>query len=84
MQNGYFAPDLFLIDFLLEDGNGGELCRALKNDSRYRHTPVILFSAYKSPQTDFHSYGCDTVIEKPFDLDELIATINDLLEKQPC
>ncbi|WP_199119044.1 response regulator [Pedobacter sp. ASV28] len=76
-----FVPDLFLLDFRLQDGNGGEVCRDLKSHPLFAATPVIIFSAYAQKNIDFSAYGCDGVIEKPFDLDQLIEMVNLLLTK---
>ncbi|MGF7040322.1 response regulator [Mucilaginibacter lappiensis] len=76
-----YRPDLFLLDFRLNDGNGGDLCRALKAHTSLKHIPVIIFSAYFSPNVDFSDFGCDEVISKPFDLDVLVQTVQRLIEQ---
>lgn len=73
-----YRPDLFLLDFRLSDGNGGDLCRALKAHVSLKHIPVIIFSAYVSPNVDFSDFGCDEVISKPFDLEVLVQTVQRL------
>jgi DNA-binding response OmpR family regulator len=69
-----FGPHLVLIDFKLSDGNGGELCRFFKSQPEFRGIPVIIFTAYYG--LDLDRYGCDAVISKPFDLEELSATVS--------
>lgn len=73
-----YHPDLFLIDFRLSDGNGGDLCRTLKAHTLLKHIPVVIFSAYVQPNLDFRDFGCDEVISKPFDLDVLVQTVRRL------
>lgn len=70
-----FRPQLLLLDFKLRDGNGGELCRTLKADPDFGNIPVIIFSAYTYPNLDLKAYGCDAVIAKPFNLEELTTTV---------
>ena len=71
-------PDLIILDYRLADGNGGELCHAIKADPALMHIPVILFSAYISPGLNFFDFGCDEVIAKPFDLDTLLEKVQRL------
>ncbi|HWD87831.1 MAG TPA: response regulator [Mucilaginibacter sp.] len=74
-----FNPDLVLLDYLVAGINGGEICRQIKAHPRFNNTPVILFSAYISHDRDLMAYGCDAVMSKPFDLFELIDTVNNLI-----
>lgn len=72
----HFQPDLIMLDYRLADGNGGEICRAIKANASMRHIPVIIFTAYMQPGINLFDFGCDAVIAKPFDLDFLLQTIN--------
>jgi DNA-binding response OmpR family regulator len=74
-------PDIVLLDHLLAGVNGGELCRELKMHALTASLPVILLSGYPRLLEAFGDYGCDGFISKPFDLDELITTINNCLDK---
>ena len=75
-----FSPDLILLDMRLRDGNGGELCSQIKTHPVLKDTPVVIFTAYQRPTDDFSIYGCDAVINKPFDLDTLVDTIDKLAQ----
>jgi DNA-binding response OmpR family regulator len=74
-----FYPDLVILDYRVAGKNGGELCRQIKSHPKYSSIPVIIFSAYISHNDELLAYGCDAVINKPFDLVELIATVNSLI-----
>lgn len=74
-----FQPDLIMLDYLLTDGNGGDICRAFKAHPDLSDIPVIMLTAYQKRGLNFMDYGCDAVVEKPFDLDELLQTIDGLL-----
>ncbi|GAB3925033.1 response regulator [Mucilaginibacter myungsuensis] len=75
-----FKPELFLMDLRLADGNGGELCNKLKAHPTLGQIPVIIFTAYQNPGQDLRTiYGCDAVINKPFDLTELVQTVERLM-----
>ena len=66
------VPDLFLLDIMLPDGNGLDLCKGLKKDETTRDVPVILMSAH----ADINKRaGADDFIAKPFDVDELLRRI---------
>ncbi len=70
-----FCPDLILLEFKLKDGNGGEICLALKRHPEYRAIPIILVTAYRTPDVDFSRFYCDEVIDKPFDLESLLDVV---------
>jgi DNA-binding response OmpR family regulator len=62
-------PDLILLDIIIPEMNGFQVCRLLKNDSRYNQIPIIMLTA-KTPQSDrFQGIetGADEYITKPFD-----------------
>lgn len=74
-----FRPDLVILDYRVAGFNGGELCEQIKSHPEHGDIPVIIFSAYVSHEQDLFAYGCDAVISKPFDLDELVEKVNGLL-----
>jgi DNA-binding response OmpR family regulator len=74
-----FNPDLVLLDYRVTGENGGEICRQIKSHSEFNYIPVIIFSAYVSNNDDLLGFGCDAIINKPFDLMELIEKVNDLI-----
>lgn len=76
-----FSPDLVLLDLKLRDGNGGDLCRTFKSEPAFATVPVIIFSAYINPDPGFREYGNEAVIAKPFNLTELIDTVNRVISK---
>jgi len=74
-----FEPDLVILDYRLAGANGGEMCRYIKTHPNFSNIPVIIFSAYINHFDEILAYGCDAVINKPFDLSELIEKINNLI-----
>lgn len=73
--------DLYLLDGLLEDGTGVELCEQLRQfDSR---TPVVFFSALAQEADRHRAYeaGAQSYLVKPNDLDLLAATVARLLAR---
>src|SRR5471030_2365680 len=74
-----FAPDLVILDHRVAGINGGELCRQIKAHPKFGNIPVIIFSAYINHQDELFAYGCDAIINKPFDLNELVEKVKSLL-----
>lgn len=65
-------PDLFLLDYMLPDGNGLEVCHKLKDDNDTNEIPVIIMSAHADLDK---MQGADDYIAKPFDVDGLVKCI---------
>jgi len=74
-----FRPDLFIIDYMLPDWNGGELCGAIRGMDGFEQTPIIITSAYTKILLSLADYGCDAILEKPFNIDELLNLVGSLL-----
>jgi two-component system OmpR family response regulator len=72
-------PDLLLLDLLLPDGNGLELCREVK--AADPSLPVLIVSADLRPdlQVDLGGCGADAVLPKPFDPDTLESLVANLI-----
>ena len=75
-----FEPNLVILDYRVSGTNGGELCRQIKAHPDFKHVPVIIFSAYVNHADELSAYGCDAIINKPFDLTELVEKVNHLIK----
>ena len=75
-------PELMVLDYKLEDGDGGELCQQIKSNPKLGHIPVIIFTACFLKPVKIKEIGCDAVINKPFDLEDFVEKINNLLTPQ--
>lgn len=69
-------PDIFLLDIMLPDGNGAEICEQLKSSPRTKHIPVILMSANNTVADIKSKCQAEDFIEKPFDIDVFIDKVN--------
>ncbi|MDW5471588.1 response regulator transcription factor [Staphylococcus equorum] len=79
LSNNY---DLILLDLMLPNINGLEICRQIRQEQT---TPIIIITA-KSDTYDKVAgldYGADDYIVKPFDIEELLARIRAMLRRQP-
>jgi two-component system phosphate regulon response regulator PhoB len=74
-------PDLFLLDVMLPDGNGADICRDLKTDVFTKHIPVVIMSAQNNTELNDTSVLADDYISKPFDIFGLITKLKKLIEK---
>lgn len=73
-------PDLILLDVMLNDIDGREICRALKNHRSFNGIPVIMLSATHDLIETINQPGApDDFIAKPFDIYYLISKVNHCL-----
>src|SRR3954468_21500502 len=75
-------PDLIVLDVLLPDFHGFEVCQRLKSDPRTRSIPVLHLSAsFTRPEDRVRGYeqGADAYMSQPIDPYEFVATIRSLL-----
>ncbi len=68
-------PDLILLDIWVSGLDGGLFTKKLKGDDKTKDIPVILVSANTDIQKIANDSGANGYLEKPFDLDDLIATV---------
>lgn len=78
---GAEAVDMVISDVMMPDMDGVQLCRAIKRNLRTSHIPVILLSAKAdvADRLDGLKVGADDYIAKPFELEELLAKVRNLL-----
>jgi two-component system KDP operon response regulator KdpE len=69
-----FRPDVVLLDLMLPDMSGVEVCRSIRATSE---TPIIVLSALGEEKTKVQALdeGADDYLTKPFGMDELLARI---------
>lgn len=70
-------PDLILLDIMLPDSDGLDICKGIRNDAELLHVPVIFLTA-RASETDRIvglELGANDYIVKPFFIRELIARI---------
>ncbi|MFB2646850.1 response regulator transcription factor [Raphidiopsis sp. BLCC-F218] len=75
--------DLMVTDIIMPRMNGYELVRRVRQNVEFRLLPVILLTARTKTQERILGYqsGCDLYLPKPFELEELIAAVRNLLER---
>lgn len=77
-------PDLILLDIMLPKLDGYKVCRMLKFDENYRGIPIIMITAKVagSDKKMGEEVGADAYIIKPFNPEELINKVKELLKKE--
>ncbi len=77
------VPDIVLLDLMLPDVPGTEVCRQLKSDPRTKHVPVVMLTA-KGEEVDRvvgFELGADDYVTKPFSVRELVLRLKAVLRR---
>ncbi len=74
------VPDLFILDVMLPDGNGIEVCKELS--TLQKDVPVVMMSAHFTSADIALSCSEASFIPKPFDLNTLINTVKRLMKDE--
>ena len=77
-------PDLVITDIMMPQVDGYQFLQKLREEPRFKTLPVVLLTA-KGMTTDRisgYQAGCDAYLPKPFDPEELLAIVENLLERR--
>ena len=75
-------PDLMLLDIMMPEIDGWEVCRQVKSKQKSRGVPIILLTVRNQALdkvVGMEVVGADDYVTKPFDLDELLARVEQQL-----
>jgi CheY-like chemotaxis protein len=74
-------PDLILLDLKMPHMDGIEVCKKLKNDSKFKRIPILVFTAKisKDAREEATSAGADGYITKPFVAKNLPPMIKEMI-----
>ena len=77
-------PDLIVLDLLMPGMSGYEVCARLKSDAQCRDIPVLVLTARSQEQDEAEGKqaGADAYMTKPYDGDQLLARVNELLGRK--
>lgn len=80
----HFNPDLILLDIMMPEINGLELCRLLKSDAETSHIPVIFLTAKENEIDEILGLelGADDYIQKPISPRKVLARIKAVLRRK--
>lgn len=76
-----YTPDTILLDVMMPEMDGFELCRRIKANKRWRHVPIILVTALDTKENVVHGLeaGADEFLPKPVNGIELRARVRSML-----
>lgn len=77
-------PDLVISDVMMPQVDGYQFLKQMREDPRFKALPVVFLTArgMKSDRIQGYQAGCDAYLPKPFDPDELVAIVGNLLERR--
>lgn len=75
------AADLFLLDVMLPDGNGIDVCSTLKTNPLTSSIPVLMMSANANKYQVELSCNAEGFIAKPFDINSFLKTVSHAIGK---
>jgi DNA-binding response OmpR family regulator len=68
-------PDAILLDLMMPGMNGRQFLQALRHDPTYATVPVLIMTAVHGLEVNLATLGASEVVEKPFNVDELLNKI---------
>lgn len=77
-------PDLVITDVMMPQVDGYQFLKQMREDPRFKAMPVVFLTARGMTKDRIQGYnaGCDAYLSKPFDPDELVAIVENLLERR--
>jgi len=81
LQVSHFKPDLVILDIMMPDLNGYDVCQKIKCNPLTKDTKVIVLSAYLNDEAfkQMKEYGADACFSKPLPLEQLRFEVANLL-----
>ncbi|MBE9093945.1 MAG: response regulator transcription factor [Microcoleus sp.] len=79
-----YNPDLVISDIMMPQVDGYQFLKQVREDPRYKALPVVFLTAKGMTGDRIQGYqaGCDAYLSKPFDPDELVAIVTNLLARR--
>jgi DNA-binding NarL/FixJ family response regulator len=79
-----YNPDLLISDIMMPQVDGYQFLKQVREDPRYKALPVVFLTAKGMTSDRIQGYqaGCDAYLSKPFDPDELVAIVTNLLARR--
>lgn len=74
-------PDCILLDLMMPAPDGFQLCRMLRADPTFRHTPILIVTALDNTDSKIVAIGAgaNDYLVKPFGIDDLLSRVKHLL-----
>lgn len=80
---GSSMPEAFLLDLMMPPPDGFKLCRMLRAEPKFKHTPILIVTALDDMDSKIVAIGAGAngYLVKPFPVEDLLAKVKDLLER---
>ena len=77
-------PDVVITDVMMPEIDGYQFLKQVREDPRFKATPVVFLTAKGMTTDRIQGYqaGCDAYLPKPFDPEELVAIVENLLGRK--
>jgi excisionase family DNA binding protein len=81
LKAAQLAPDLILLDFLMPEINGFEVCKALRDNEMTRSIPIMAVTCLTKERDIERIFACgaDEYLAKPFKVDQLVEKVHELI-----
>ena len=79
MQMKRNLPDMVVLDVMLPDGNGIDICKRMKKESKTYSIPVMMMSANYQNIDSWQNCGAEEFLSKPFDIYKFVNKVNSYL-----
>jgi excisionase family DNA binding protein len=81
LKAAQLSPDLILLDFLMPEINGFEVCKALRENELTRSTPIMAVTCLTKERDieRIFSCGADEYLAKPFKVEQLLDKVRELI-----
>jgi DNA-binding response OmpR family regulator len=76
-------PDLIMLDVMMPGLTGWEICKYIRSKPDWANTPILMLTGIGERMNAMTAplYGADAHLDKPFDIDEVVETVRQLLAK---
>ncbi len=74
--------DLVMLDMLISGVNGTDVCARLRKNPETKDIPVLMMSALHDAGPKCKKAGANDFIAKPFEMDDLVAKINSVMDQK--
>lgn len=80
------VPSLVVLDVMMPRVDGFVVLNHIRSDDRTRFIPVLMLTALDDPESTWKGWtgGCDYYMNKPFDTEDLVAVVRNLLAGVPA
>ncbi|MCG8366966.1 MAG: response regulator transcription factor [Pseudanabaenales cyanobacterium] len=78
------TPDILISDIMMPQVDGYQFLKQVREDTRFQALPVLFLTArgMTSDRIQGYNAGCDAYLPKPFDPDELVAIVGNLIGRR--